>query len=63
MLDAELDGLEAGEKLSGATAFQLHDTFGFPLEVTEEIAAERDVAVEHRRVRDPYGRTARSGSG
>jgi len=46
MLDAELDGLGAGEKLSGATAFQLHDTFGFPLEVTEEIAAERDLAVD-----------------
>ena len=45
MLDAELDGLETGQKLSGATAFQLHDTFGFPLEVTEEIAAERDVVV------------------
>ncbi len=27
-------------------AFKLHDTFGFPLEVTQEIAAERGVAVD-----------------
>ena len=46
MLDSALDELDSGQKLSGATAFQLHDTFGFPLEVTEEIAAERDLAVD-----------------
>ena len=32
--------------LSGATAFLLHDTYGFPLELTQEIAGERDVAVD-----------------
>jgi len=46
MLDSALDDVSAGQKLSGATAFQLHDTYGFPLEVTEEIAAERDLAVD-----------------
>jgi len=46
MLDSALDDLQSGQKLSGATAFQLHDTYGFPLEVTEEIAAERDLAVD-----------------
>ncbi len=46
MLDSALDDLNAGQKLSGATAFQLHDTYGFPLEVTAEIAAERDLAVD-----------------
>ena len=45
MLDEALDGLDKGEKLSGATAFKLHDTYGFPVEVTEEIAAERDLTV------------------
>ncbi len=34
------------ERVSGAVAFQLHDTFGFPLEVTQEIAAERGVGVD-----------------
>ena len=46
MLDAALDDLGSGAKLSGLTAFQLHDTFGFPLEVTAEIAAERQLAVD-----------------
>ncbi|HUR78248.1 MAG TPA: alanine--tRNA ligase [Acidimicrobiales bacterium] len=33
-------------KVSGAVAFSLHDTFGFPIEVTEEIAGERGVEVD-----------------
>lgn len=33
-------------KLSGATAFLLHDTYGFPLELTEEIAKERGMTVD-----------------
>jgi len=33
-------------KLPGATAFTLHDTYGFPLELTEEIAGERGVSVD-----------------
>jgi alanyl-tRNA synthetase len=32
--------------LSGASAFLLHDTYGFPLELTQEIAAERSVGVD-----------------
>jgi alanyl-tRNA synthetase len=43
ILDNELS---AGETLSGSTAFLLHDTYGFPLELTEEIAQERSVAVD-----------------
>jgi alanyl-tRNA synthetase len=34
------------ETLPGSTAFLLHDTYGFPLELTEEIAGERGVAVD-----------------
>ncbi len=33
-------------ELSGSTAFLLHDTYGFPLELTQEIAGEREVAVD-----------------
>ncbi len=32
--------------LSGSNAFLLHDTYGFPLELTQEIASERNVAVD-----------------
>jgi len=44
---AELQGApEADRRLTGAVAFRLHDTFGFPLELTLEVAAERGVAVD-----------------
>ncbi|CAB4610076.1 unannotated protein [freshwater metagenome] len=33
-------------RLSGRSAFLLHDTYGFPLELTQEIAAERGVEVD-----------------
>ncbi len=46
ILDRELAALAPGEPFSGRTAFLLHDTYGFPLEVTTEIAAERGVAVD-----------------
>jgi alanyl-tRNA synthetase len=48
ILDAELDGPSDGDagRLSGSTAFLLHDTYGFPLELTQEIAGERGVSVD-----------------
>ena len=44
ILEAELAG--GAETLSGSTTFVLHDTYGFPLELTQEIAGERDVNVD-----------------
>jgi alanyl-tRNA synthetase len=39
--------LSAGAKtMSGTTAFTLHDTYGFPIELTQEIAGERSVLVD-----------------
>ena len=35
-----------GQDLDGATAFRLFDTFGFPLELTEELASERGLKVD-----------------
>jgi alanyl-tRNA synthetase len=41
------DELRAGvSTLPGRTAFTLHDTYGFPLELTQEIAGERGVDVD-----------------
>jgi alanyl-tRNA synthetase len=38
---------EEGESvISGADAFRLYDTYGFPLELTKEIAAERNFSVD-----------------
>ena len=33
-------------QLSGAKAFQLHDTYGFPIEITLEMAAEQGISVD-----------------
>jgi len=46
LLSAELEQMDAGATLSGETVFKLHDTFGFPVELTEEIAAERGVELD-----------------
>src|SRR3954453_15999605 len=35
-----------GRELSGASAFQLHDTYGFPIDLTLEMAAEQGIAVD-----------------
>ncbi|MEK7330008.1 MAG: alanine--tRNA ligase, partial [Candidatus Eisenbacteria bacterium] len=46
---ARLEELLAGgaKRIDGRDAFTLHDTYGFPVELTEEIAAERGVAIDH----------------
>lgn len=42
----EEKGLEKGGILSGEDAFRLYDTFGFPLDLTKEIIAEKNLAVD-----------------
>ncbi len=47
LLDADLaSAQEAGGTLSGESAFKLHDTYGFPIEITEEIVAERGMTLD-----------------
>ncbi len=40
-----------GHVLSGDKAFQLHDTFGFPIDLTLEMAAEQGLSVDQDRFR------------
>jgi alanyl-tRNA synthetase len=48
MLDQEIDGMKkAGSAvLSGEAAFRLYDTFGFPVEITEEILSEQKMKTD-----------------
>jgi alanyl-tRNA synthetase len=53
ILETEFESIDAVAKkskkaapLSGSSAFLLHDTYGFPLELTQEIASERNVEVD-----------------
>jgi alanyl-tRNA synthetase len=46
ILDTELDKLADGDVLPGSVVFLLHDTHGFPLDLTKEIAAEHGVAID-----------------
>lgn len=40
------DEMTTNSSLTGKSAFLLHDTYGFPLELTQEIAGERGVEVD-----------------
>ena len=46
ILEEAVSSLAEGDSLPGTIAFQLHDTFGFPVEVTEEILSERNLALD-----------------
>ncbi len=46
ILDEQLSKLEPGGELPGSVAFLLHDTYGFPFEVTAEVVAERGFSVD-----------------
>ena len=46
LLEGALAGLGQGKVLDGETAFKLHDTFGFPLDLTADVCRERGVAVD-----------------
>jgi alanyl-tRNA synthetase len=45
ILEAEL-AATGGQTFNGVTAFKLHDTFGFPLDLTQDVCREHGVAVD-----------------
>ena len=47
LLDDETRGLVAGGTLGGDVAFRLYDTFGFPLDLTQDVLRARDIKVDN----------------
>ena len=48
ILESELEAMSAADitVFNGETAFKLHDTYGFPLDLTADICREREVTVD-----------------
>jgi len=46
LLDEATEGLEDGDRLNGETAFKLYDTFGFPLDLTQDALRNRGMSVD-----------------
>jgi alanyl-tRNA synthetase len=46
LLDQETEGLSSGGVMDGGVAFKLYDTFGFPLDLTQDVLRARDITVD-----------------
>jgi len=46
ILEDETRGLVRGARLAGDVAFKLYDTYGFPLDLTQEALRSRDISVD-----------------
>ena len=46
LLDEATSGYSRGDRLSGETAFKLYDTYGFPLDLTEDALRPRGIGVD-----------------
>ncbi len=46
ILEADIAALAGGKVISGATVFKLYDTYGFPADLTADIARERGLSID-----------------
>ena len=56
----EAIGKASGGVLPGEVAFKLQDTYGFPLDITKDVAEERGLADRHRDLRAADAGAARA---
>lgn len=61
-LEEAIEGLDEGDVLDGVTAFTLHDTYGFPVELTAEICHEPGHRGQHGELRKRDDGPARTGT-
>jgi alanyl-tRNA synthetase len=47
LLDEATENIEAGQELPGEVAFKLYDTYGFPLDLTEQALIEKGLKVDN----------------
>jgi alanyl-tRNA synthetase len=47
ILDAAIARLGSGKTIDGETVFKLYDTYGFPIDLTNDIARERGLAIDN----------------
>jgi alanyl-tRNA synthetase len=47
LLDTAIGSLKDSKLIPGETVFRLYDTFGFPVDLTADIARERGLAIDH----------------
>jgi alanyl-tRNA synthetase len=63
ILEEKLSTLSQGEKVPGKTIFELYDTYGFPFELTKEIAGEKGFLLDeedfHRLLEEQKERSRR----
>ena len=59
------DGLNAGAEVTGEVAFDLYQSYGFPIELTEELALERELKIDRPtfdKLKKEHQELSRSGS-
>lgn len=69
LLNSAVSDLGSGAILPGDVSFKLHDTYGFPIDLTQDILKEKNITVDldgfnqHMQVQKERARTAWAGSG
>ena len=62
ILDEKSKGLKKGAMFDGDTAFTLYDTYGFPLDLTQDALRSRGISVDLASFHRRHGAPAREGA-